>query len=806
MFRNSRPVLFSLVISAILFALTGRPAQALPFTMGSAVPLDIDRYEVGGTEAYTYRLVTVGGVRPSILYGDASFQADEILYDDLSQMITALGNVRVTVGPNQMLGDHLEYSIEAGRGMLTGANMRGGDVQVTGGKIEIREIEVKDRYGVDTAYSFEVRDGSVTACEYTIPHYHVTADFLRVVPKVRVWLYSAVYRVTGVPIFYFPYLTRSLRKQPFAYVIEPGYDSDKGFVVLNRFHFHYNDVIAPWARATVYADGFSKQGLGIGAKWTYMRQPEADSYLHGYWIDQQDDFDEDVDARVKTEGSRGKVAFQHFQRFGNNWTLTGKGKRLSDPDFDEDYREEELKRGFSRDDLESDRDAFVNLAQRKTNSNFRMIYKERLDDFNLLEFPEDERQEVVYDSKRRPFDNTDLFHQYNFSAGHYKSHQTTSSANVDRVVTVAGQDVDIEQEFWRADFGTELNYPFKVSELSIIPFLGYEGTAYSEATRKTRVWEHHQEEQLVPPEVLVESYDGLFRQVVSGGVEFITRQSLRFDDPAEGIERRLLLEPSVRFVGLLPSEEFEDLHPDDVQPQNANPGSPIIRSEMLSKADRPGFPSIDEIDGIRDEFLGFELRLESRLQTRRRGGAPRDLLRGAVSTAVDFTETDEGEEEFSTVFAELFFSPVEWLSYSGFLEYEPQGSYVRSVRNALRWNPRWPFSVEVAYSEYKFDEDADGEEELAVLLDMVLSERYTVTFEQRYDLDDSISRSRRIGVVRDFHDWLLTIGFRESERESRDKSVGAYFSLTLKTPRALEGVLPDNTIQANDEEGVASPI
>jgi hypothetical protein len=711
------------------------------------------------------------------------------------------------MGPQLLLGDHLEYNMDARRGTLTNAYMRGSDVLVTGGRIEIEEIDVRDRDGVEQAYNFEVRDGSITACEYTIPHYHLTADFLRVVPNVRVWLYSAAYRITKLPIFYLPYLTRSLRKEPFAYVFEPGYDSDKGFILLNRFHFHYQDLIHPWARATVYADYFSRMGPGIGAKWTYLRQPEADSFVHGYYINQRDDFDETDDSRTdSTEGSRGKIYFQHFQRLNSQWTLTGKGRRLSDPDFDEDYRDEEIIRGFQSEELRSDRDAFINLARTSTNSNFRIIHKERLDDFNLLEFQEDERSpEVVYDSKRRPFDGTDIYHHFKFSAGHYKSHQTTDTGNVDRVITTAGTDADIEQEFSRGDFEAELNRPFNVGALTVIPFAGYEGTAYSDATRKTRVWEHRGEDQLDPVQVLVEEYDGLFRHVLSGGMEFVTRRALRFDDPEKNVERRLLFEPSVTFLGQLPSEDLEDLNPDSEHP--ASPASDlIVRSRDLADDLRPGFPFIDEVDSIRDEFLGLELRLESRYQTRKTGGASRDVVRAAVSTAVDFTETDDGDEEFSPVLAELFVSPFEWLHFSNYLEYEPKGSFIRSARSALRWEPAFPLAVEIAYSRFQFTEDADKQEELAVALDFPVSQRYAFTYEERFDLDDSETRLRRIGVVRDFHDWILTVGVSQRNRESRQKSFGTYFTLTLKTPRALEGALPfERAVSVDDEEGALPP-
>jgi hypothetical protein len=249
---------------------------------------------------------------------------------------------------------------------------------------------------------------------------------------------------------------------------------------------------------------------------------------------------------------------------------------------------------------------------------------------------------------------------------------------------------------------------------------------------------------------------------------------------------------------------LEDLHPDSEKP-DVPMSDLIVRSRDLADDLVPGFPFIDEVDSIRDEFLGLELRLESRYQTRKTGGASRDVVRAAVSTAVDFTESDDDEEEFSPVLAELFVSPFEWLHFNNYLEYEPDGSYVRSARSALRWESAFPLAVEVAYSRFQFTSDADKQEELSVTLDFPVSQRYAFTYEERFDLDDSESRLRRIGVVRDFHDWLLTVGVSQRNRESRQKSFGTYFTLTLKTPKSIQGALPFESAVSVDDEGGAQP-
>lgn len=795
------------VVMCLMAASQDTPA--LPFTVGAPVPLDIERIDATGK---TYNLLTFskeGKVRPTILLGEASFMADQITFDELSGQITAIGNVRVTLGPQLMTGEHLEFNTETRRGILTRAVMRSSEIFVTGGKIEIREIDVRDREGVSQAYSYEVQEGTITACGYAIPHYHLESDFFRVVPGIRVWLYGAVYRVLGVPIFYFPYLTRSLRKEPFAYVFEPGVDSNKGVVLLNRFHLHYDKVLHPLARGTIYLDGYTKQGVGVGARWNYLQRPEADSYIHGYWIDQQNDFNESNAARTDTEGSRGKIAFQHFQRFGPEWTVTAKGRRLSDPDFDDDYRSEEIIRGFEEDELNSDRDAFINIARRRLNSNFRVIYKKRLEDFNILDVPEDERApEVVYDSKRRPFTGTDIYHRLRLSAGNYASNQTTNTKNVARIdpklVPPGINDADIHQDFQRANIVGEINRPFPFEEFNLIPFLSIEGTAYSDAQRMTHIWSRKGEHV---SERLIEDYDGLMRGIASGGVEFITRREIRLDDPAAAVERRLLFEPSITLVGKLPSSDFEDMHPDQEDPTAKIPGSAIRRSRELSRIDRPGFPFIDEVDSLRDEFFGFEYRLESRYQTRRANGATRDWVVAAVSSAFDFTETEEGEERMSTIYAELFVLPFEWLTLSSYLEYEPQGSYVRSFRNAVTWMPTELITLGISYSEYQFDQHTnESEEEVSFIADLTISPRYKLRYQEFYDIDDSLTRMRRIGITRDFHDWIFDVGFRESRRESRERSVGTYFSLTLKTPKGIQGKVPGgSTIQNDSEEGFRQP-
>ena len=259
-------------------------------------------------------------------------------------------------------------------------------------------------------------------------------------------------------------------------------------------------------------------------------------------------------------------------------------------------------------------------------------------------------------------------------------------------------------------------------------------------------------------------------------------------------------------VKSLRASHLAQKNPDDEDPSDPNVTPAIIRSHQLARVDRPGFPYIDEVDSLRDEFAGFEFRLESRYQTRRAGGRTRDWVIGTISSAVDFTETEEGEEPLSTLYAELFVMPFDWLTFSSYLEYEPQGSFVRSFRNSLTWLPTELVSLGVAYSEYKFDEDADeAEEDLAIFADITISQRYKIRYQEHYDLDDSMSRLRRIAVSRDFHDWIIDVGYRESERESRERSTGTYFSLTLKTPKGLQGKIPATTVGGDNETGVRPP-
>ncbi len=79
-------------------------------------------------------------------------------------------------------------------------------------------------------------------------------------------------------------------------------------------------------------------------------------------------------------------------------------------------------------------------------------------------------------------------------------------------------------------------------------------------------------------------------------------------------------------------------------------------------------------------------------------------------------------------------------------------------------------------------EDADDQEELYASLYYQLSEKYSIEYRHRYDLDEELGRENRLTITRDMHDLLASLILRERNYEDRDHEFEIMAVVRLKFP------------------------
>ncbi|HQO36034.1 MAG TPA: hypothetical protein PLG59_15330, partial [bacterium] len=73
--------------------------------------------------------------------------------------------------------------------------------------------------------------------------------------------------------------------------------------------------------------------------------------------------------------------------------------------------------------------------------------------------------------------------------------------------------------------------------------------------------------------------------------------------------------------------------------------------------------------------------------------------------------------------------------------------------------------------------DVDSQEELYWNTRLKLSDKYSVTFGQRYDADESVLRKNRLGIIRELHDFQAIVEFEHRNRLDRDEDYTVRFLL-----------------------------
>lgn len=193
-----------------------------------------------------------GGV-VTLEYQDIRLTADWVRADRKTKIVVAEGDVVLEQGPSRLTGLRLELDLTDNTGVLTD------------GKAELAGIFVRGATLAKTgARTFEIRDGSVTACEGEDPAWEFRVKDGAVTLDDYAKLRSVVFRLGGVPLLYTPYLLwPALRDRASGFLIPGiGYSSSRGgFLGLSYFQ-----TLGRSADATVTTDIYTKKFFGLGTE------------------------------------------------------------------------------------------------------------------------------------------------------------------------------------------------------------------------------------------------------------------------------------------------------------------------------------------------------------------------------------------------------------------------------------------------------------------------------------------------------------------------------------------------------------
>ena len=154
-----------------------------------------------------------------IHYGTYILYADAVDYNSDSGEVVADGHVVLGGGPSDehVEATHATYNIRAESGRFehvvgtTGMQLRGKRLTLTSTNPFAFTGKVVEKTGPE---HYVVYDGTITTCELPRPKWEFNAHKIVVEVGGNASIYRSTFRIEGVPVFYFPFATHPVAREP----------------------------------------------------------------------------------------------------------------------------------------------------------------------------------------------------------------------------------------------------------------------------------------------------------------------------------------------------------------------------------------------------------------------------------------------------------------------------------------------------------------------------------------------------------------------------------------------------------------
>ena len=244
----------------------------IPYSDGTVVLLSDSQRKVSRSRYRAEGHVTV-------YFQDMMVTGEEAEYDEETREGFMAGPARFSQGQTWLSCTRAEFNFGSQTGVFYGASgysdqeflLNGRTVRKTG----------KDTYRVEKI--------DITTCKQERPHWSFGASLAEIrldqatrLPRTT-RLHNTVFRIKGIPVFYFPYLIvpmdKKVRNSGFV-PFHTGTSTSKGRV----FSEGYYQTLGPSADFLVYADYFSLRGLALGGIFRMRPDPDTRFSLQAYGI------------------------------------------------------------------------------------------------------------------------------------------------------------------------------------------------------------------------------------------------------------------------------------------------------------------------------------------------------------------------------------------------------------------------------------------------------------------------------------------------------------------------------------------
>ncbi|TBR20822.1 LPS-assembly protein LptD, partial [bacterium] len=293
-------------------AASGLPDFTLPAApVSSPVVYSADFFEYeGSTTGADARILLKGGV---VLKGSTwTLRGDAVRVNMQTRKARASGGFEVDDGLTVLRGEDGEFDLADRSGWV-------GDV-----KAEYPPWHVWGRRGsLDALGRGHFKGAYFTSCDGLPPHYHFRSSSLHITPRKRMTAYNVRFYVGKVPVFYTPFLWKSLKKKRLLRTrVIPGYDKRNGGSLRTNTMFSVTEALY----GKLFLDYYTEQNLAEGAELNFQPSPDSRGALYGYHAGDDE-----------TKRRRWTLLGSQYQSFGSSYAFQGRLQAQSDPDVNNNY-------------------------------------------------------------------------------------------------------------------------------------------------------------------------------------------------------------------------------------------------------------------------------------------------------------------------------------------------------------------------------------------------------------------------------------------------------------------------------------
>ena len=244
----------------------GQSSTEIPYRQGKVI-LTADSQETVGKKHFAR-----GKVR--IAYQDILITCDAAEYDEDTQEGSTTGPTRFSQGSQWLTCSRAEFNFQKQTAKFYDAAGRTDQEFLIQGRTVLKT-------GRDT---YVVEQGSMTACEEERPKWSFNVADARIKVDQTAHIRHVVFRVKGLPLFYFPFLVvpmESKKRSSGFLPFHTGNSTSKG----RQFNLGYFQTLGPSADIMMYGNYFSLRGLGLGGEFRARPNDQTTIDILGYGVD-----------------------------------------------------------------------------------------------------------------------------------------------------------------------------------------------------------------------------------------------------------------------------------------------------------------------------------------------------------------------------------------------------------------------------------------------------------------------------------------------------------------------------------------